>query len=165
MNINTRYLLLIVIQTLFLTTACAGNHQVTQSTKKLGNEAIVQGIYDGFAKGTCEENLVYMADDVIWAHPVYEEIPFARVFKGHDGVREFFEQAIGSLNVLDQQLYKLVSDGDTVVAIGSERMEVKATGLEYFTPWTHVFTFEDGKIARFDEYVDTAAMINAFTGR
>jgi ketosteroid isomerase-like protein len=39
---------------------------------------------------------------------------------------------------------------------------VKTTGLTYDSPWAHVFTLRDGKIARFEGYEHTAAAETAY---
>lgn len=44
---------------------------------------------------------------------------------------------------------------------GIERSKVKATGKEYSVEWVHVISTADGKIATFDEYLDSAAIAAA----
>jgi ketosteroid isomerase-like protein len=51
-----------------------------------------------------------------------------------------------------------------VLALGDERMRVKATGRTYETEWAHVFTVREGKVMEFCEYADTAAVAEAFRG-
>ena len=43
-------------------------------------------------------------------------------------------------------------------------MRVKATGGVYDTPWIHAYTLKDVKVVRFEEYIDTAQMREAFAG-
>jgi ketosteroid isomerase-like protein len=48
--------------------------------------------------------------------------------------------------------------------LGHERMRVKSTGPVFETDWAHVLTLCEGKVLRFHEYFDTAAMVAAFRG-
>ena len=54
-----------------------------------------------------------------------------------------------------------IAQGDKVVVLGHERQRVKATGLTVENDFAMVFTIRDGKIARFRNYEDTAAVAAA----
>jgi uncharacterized protein len=58
--------------------------------------------------------------------------------------------------------HTFVTEGNQVVALGSERSSVKATGQTIAQEWAHVYTVQDGKITRFAAYEDTAALAAAF---
>ncbi len=45
-----------------------------------------------------------------------------------------------------------------VVAVGHTRGKVRGTGREFDVPETHVWTVEDGKITRYESYIDTPKM-------
>jgi ketosteroid isomerase-like protein len=51
---------------------------------------------------------------------------------------------------------------DKVLALGNERVAVRATGKIFETEWAHLFTMQDGKIVKLREYYDTATMAAAF---
>ena len=55
-----------------------------------------------------------------------------------------------------------VAQGDKVVALGTERGRVRATGKTFDNPWALVFTVRDGLITEFRGYEDTAAVASAF---
>jgi ketosteroid isomerase-like protein len=50
-----------------------------------------------------------------------------------------------------------VASQDKVVVLGAQRWKVKSTGITYEDEWAHVFTIENGRITKFQEYHDTAA--------
>ena len=51
-----------------------------------------------------------------------------------------------------------IADGDRVVVLGVSRSTVKGgSGRSFDESWCHVFTIRDGKVAKFYEYLDTAA--------
>lgn len=127
------------------------------------NAQAIDTIYASFATGDLEGVLSVMDDSVVWLHPgTKAEIPFAGEFKGPEGVREFFSIAFSSIDVVEQDVFSTVSEGDQVLVLGRERMRVKATGKEYDSNWIHAYTLRDGKVVRFEEYIDTAQLKDAF---
>ena len=129
----------------------------------LNNLEIVENVYASFASGDMEASLQNMDEEIVWLHPAEGSgIPFAGRFEGRDGVRRFFEIADQSIDVLDQQVHDLVASGDKVVALGYEHMRVKKNGREYKSNWAHVYSFRNGKIIRFEEFIDTAELAAAF---
>lgn len=123
----------------------------------------VRSIYAGFAAGDMQAALGSMSDTIIWEHPgTTADIPFAGRFKGKDGVLRFFEIAGQVIDVLDQQIREMIPNESKVAVLGYEHMRVKATGREYKSNWVHLYTFRDGKIVYFEEFIDTAALRRAF---
>ncbi len=151
--------------------ACAAEPADTETTTDqesevtMTNAQVIDKIYESFGKGDVDGVVSVMADDVVWFHPgSKDDFPLAGEFNGTDGVREFFTIAGTNLDVLDQEVFSTVSEGDQVLVRGREHMRVKATGGEYDTPWIHAYTLKDGKVVRFEEYIDTAQMRDAFAG-
>jgi uncharacterized protein len=58
-----------------------------------------------------------------------------------------------------------IAQGDKVVVLGHERQRVKATGEVVEDDWAMVFTLRGGKITKFRNYEDTAAVAAAHRGR
>ena len=59
---------------------------------------------------------------------------------------------------------RFVGEGDLVVALGHYRWRVKATGREIASEFAHEFTVRDGRIVRFQEFMDTAAFVAGYAG-
>ena len=75
-----------------------------------------------------------MADDVHWYHPGEpEQIPCAGEFEGREGVRKFFEAAMGNLENLGQEIERCITRDNQVALIGQESYRVRSTGKKYFT--------------------------------
>jgi ketosteroid isomerase-like protein len=151
-----------------LSTASVAASETTPSSggAVAGQEAnlqVIRTLYDAFGRGDVDGIVGLMDEGVIWQVPGPAVVPFAGTWKGHAGVRQFFDHAISTLDVLDQKLTGFLADADRVGAIGQERMRVKATGKEYVTNWVHLYTIVGGKIVAFEEFVDTAAQAEAFT--
>lgn len=67
------------------------------------------------------------------------------------------------LENLDSQveMEELVEAGDRVVAIGHTRGRVRANQREFDVRAIHVWTLRDGKVIRFEAYIDTPKMLEA----
>ncbi len=50
---------------------------------------------------------------------------------------------------------QIVADGDTVVALGNYSWKHKTSGAPATVKMAHVFTLADGKLATFQQHVDT----------
>ncbi len=42
-------------------------------------------------------------------------------------------------------------------------MRVKNTGKEYLSNWIHMYTLDNGRVTMFEEFIDTAALVCAFS--
>ena len=139
--------------------ATAGDATLTADEQ---SAAVVTQVYQGFENGDMEGILALMSDDVDWIHPGHADIPFAGTYKGKQGVQHFFENAFEHLDVVEQQVFDFLVKGDRVAALGFEKMRVKVTGKEYESNWIHLYTVRDGKVVRFEEFIDTAAVAAGF---
>ena len=58
---------------------------------------------------------------------------------------------------------EFVAQGDAVVAIGHYRSVTKPSGKTFDADFVMVFTLKDGKVVRFREFTDSAAVNAAFS--
>jgi uncharacterized protein len=125
--------------------------------------ATIDQIYSAFGKGDMPGVFDTLSPDIVWrlvGRPV--DVPYAGEFRGHAGTQKFLEGLVGALDILEFGPSEVIDAGDKIVALGRERCKVKATGRTYETDWVHVFHLKDGKIVRFQEFMDTATMAKAF---
>ena len=54
-----------------------------------------------------------------------------------------------------------MAQGDVVVVVARERGRFRETGRPYETHWVQIFTFRDGRLARFVQICDNSTMIDA----
>ena len=124
-------------------------------------QMVIEG-YQLFQRGDIPHLLQKYHDDAVWIEPEAENVPFAGK---HDGIAEiarFFEQLDAATQAIRFEPKEFIADGDKVVVTGDATWRVKATGRSFDSPWVHVFTIRDGKIAGFQSYHDTAAGERAF---
>lgn len=129
------------------------------------NVMVVQGMYDGFAKGDIPKVLAALDPQVEWSEAenfIYAE---GNPYIGPDAVLQGVFMRIGSdwegfavspTDVLDA--------GDTAVGYGYYSGTYKATGKQARAQFAHFFTFRDGKVVKFQQYTDTAQFKEVVAG-
>ena len=121
----------------------------------MDNIAIVNGAYEGFAKGDIPAVLDALADDVSWNAP--RTLPHGGSFTGKAGVGEFFQGIGANWSSLNLELHGVTAlSADAVVAVVSATGERTSGGAGGYGA-AHVFTIANGKVTRFQEYVDLDA--------
>jgi ketosteroid isomerase-like protein len=124
----------------------------------------VQQAYQHFKNGDIQSVLGLLSEDVEWTLFEIEGVPFSGTRRGPERVGEFFSEVFDTEEVLHFEPRELVAQGDKVVALGNYAWRVKSTGLEYETDFVHVLTMRDGKVARYQEFMDTAVVGAAYRG-
>lgn len=122
------------------------------------NKEIVESLYGYFAVGDIPGALSLMSDDVEWTEA--DGFPLAGTFVGPQAVLDGVFMRLGEIGdhwgvVADQH----VVDGDTVVSLGNYTWKHKSTGEPAAAKMAHVWSFRDGKIAAFQQHVDTVKVL------
>ena len=125
------------------------------------NVRLVGKTYERFKSGDISSFLELLAEDVEWQLPAMEQVSFAGAWRGHAGVRQFLERLAATQDVIEFHWDKFIAQDAQVVVIGRFVMRVKATGRLSASEWAHIWTLSDGRVTRFREYVDTAAVSHA----
>ena len=123
---------------------------------------LVQQTYSNFKNGDIESLLAMMSDDIEWEIPQTENMPFTGKRHGKEMVREFFNTMGMAQESLEFNPMEFITQGDKVVALGHYEWKTRESGQPYGGDWAHVFTISNGKITGFHEYMDTAAVANAY---
>lgn len=121
-----------------------------------------QDPYAAFMRGDIAAVMEAMADDVEWVIPGPSDLPFTGTRRGKQAVQEWF--GILGQNVAFQvfEPREYVAQRDMVVVLVHTEAAAVPTGRAYVNPEVHVLTYQDGKLARFQAYEDTAAIVAAF---
>jgi len=128
----------------------------------MSNTEIVKGMYAAFGRGDVAGVLNGLADDVDWLTPGSKAIPYAGRYNGKAAVSSFFQKLAESCELDPFVIEQYVEQGDVVIALGSYTGRVKATKKAFQSRWSMMFKFRGGKVAKFEEYLDTAAIESAF---
>jgi ketosteroid isomerase-like protein len=122
-------------------------------------------MFGAFGRGDLQRVLNLLTDDVEWRLAGPTQVTYAGIHRGRQTVADFFK-LIGQTTEFEQfEPQEYIAQGDKVVVLGHERQRVKTTGEVGENDWAMVFTVRDGKIARFRNYEDTAAVAAAHRGR
>ncbi len=119
----------------------------------------IRGGYEAFARQDIADVLSRFDDSISW-ESYSTGLPFSgEVFRGREGVGGFFSklpELYEELRVLPEEF---LETGDTVVVLGRHR--ARGAGGEAEAPFAHLWELRDGKVFRFREYVDSAALVQA----
>ena len=129
------------------------------------NVEIVKQSFVAFQRGDMQTVLNLCADDIEFRHPMSTAIwPWAGQ---HRGRAQLAALAAGFWEVEEFEQFEpqeFIAQGDTVVAIGVYSGVAKANGQRARSDWAMVFNLRDGKVARFREFCDCAALVRAHGG-
>jgi ketosteroid isomerase-like protein len=80
----------------------------------------------------------------------------ARIYRGHDGVRESWEQWFDQWEEYAFEVERIVDCGEAVLVVTHEHGRGTASGADVSARNFMVLTFRDGKILRYQEFYDEA---------
>ncbi|WP_136163201.1 nuclear transport factor 2 family protein [Sphingomonas flavalba] len=122
----------------------------------------VNSFFQALGSGDMAAAMALLAADCRWTyHGPDGVIPWAGTFTGPDGVGQFFARFGEHAEPVEMAPQSMEAAGATVFVRGIETSRVKATGKTYSVPWIHAIAVADGRIASFDEYIDSAAVAAA----
>jgi uncharacterized protein len=129
----------------------------------MSNVDIVKDLYGAFARGDVPTVLGAMSPDIEWSEA--EGSPYQPSGAAWIGAEAIVENLFMKL-VTEWEGYTLHPErfhdaGETVVVEGRYTGTYIATGVSADQQYCHVFRFENGKLARFQQYTDTAQMQKA----
>jgi ketosteroid isomerase-like protein len=142
-----------------------GDDLATEKHVELNNVEVIKDAYDAFMQGDADKLLSFMDEDIDWQIAGPDSIPFAGSNRGKNAVRRVLEKSFATVKNQQPEVRDVVAQGDTVTVIGHERGQCSTNDQEYESFWIHVFTLRDGKIIKFREYLDTAAMKGAVASK
>ena len=121
------------------------------------NPQIIRDLYAAFARGDGPAVLATFDPEIVWNEA--ENIAYAdrNPYHGPQQIAEgVFGRVLSDFEGFTATPEQIIHDGDTVVALGRYRGVNHATGVPLNAQFAHVWTFRNGKIARFQQYTDTA---------
>ncbi len=126
------------------------------------NTELMQQVYNSFQSGDIPAILDSLSEEVQWVTAELEGVPVGGTRQGREQVGEFFQTLSDTQESRQLELREFVAQDDKVVALGHYAWHVKSTGREWECDFAHVISVCDGKITRFQEHTDTAALADAF---
>ena len=122
------------------------------------NTRLAQSVYEAFGRGDRAALAEVMADDIEWVNPGDpDDNPNAGMFKGKEAVLGWFGGLASTRDYTTFEPREFIAQNDKVVSLVYAEATVPDTGRAFVNHEAHVWTFRDGKLARFEIYLDTAA--------
>ena len=119
------------------------------------NTETINGVYTAFAKGDIASVLGVLAPNAQWTEA--EGGPYGGVSIGPDAVLKNVFMRIGAeWDGYSAVPTELISDGETVIALGIYSGTYKTTQKSFAAPFAHVWKFHNGKVISFHQHTDTA---------
>lgn len=118
---------------------------------------IVQDLYAAFGRRDVPAIVAAMADDVVWTVHGPGSIPYGGERTGKAAVQGWFATLGEAVTIARFEIDKFIAEGDSVAACGSFACTVNATSKPYATKFVHLWRVPNGKVAAFDDFLDTAA--------
>jgi len=122
------------------------------------NVTLVRSLYDAFRRRDIEAVVGALDPEVEYVQS--DEVPWGGHYRGHAGVVEFFQRLTSTVDSRVEH-ERFVDAGDHVVAVGHTQGKVLATGKEFDVPAVHVWTLRNGKVVRFEAYIDHPRILAA----
>jgi ketosteroid isomerase-like protein len=128
------------------------------------NVQLVRAMYDSFARGDVAEVLGVMDPQIEWNEA--ENFPYAdgNPYIGPTAVAEgVFARLVGEWEYWTLDIQELLDAGSTVVARGRYNAKNRQTGKTISAQFVHMWSVQNGKAVRFQQYADTAQVQAAMT--
>lgn len=129
----------------------------------MSNVDLVNGIYAAFGAGDVPKVLGSMHPQIQWTQSAGYKIGGGVHRSPHAVLEDVFAKIPVAFESFSIDIERLVDAGNLVVMQGHYVAKSKATGESVRAAVAHVLEISDGKIVRFDQYVDSAT-INPILG-
>jgi len=124
------------------------------------NHEIVAAHYAAGAEGDLDGMLAPIEPDTRWTEAAGS--PVAGTYIGREAVLEHVFIALGrDFDGFAFTLDELFDAGDAQIAIGSYRATHRGTGKPFLARVAHVWRFDGGRLATFEQFVDSAKILEA----
>lgn len=121
----------------------------------------IKDIYAAFGRGDITTILASLTDDVSWEFEAPVELSWSGIRKTPQEAAGFFAGIAAEHIDPILKMTEFFSTSDAVAAFGRYQATVKATGILVDTPVAHYFKFRDGKIARYINFINSGAFLQA----
>jgi uncharacterized protein len=120
------------------------------------NTKIVQDCYAAFGRGDVPFIQGQCTENVDWNGSDSPEISYRGRFQGRNEMVQFFVRLAGALDVKAFEPKTYLADGNEVMTTGTWTCSARNTGKTFTAAWAMRFVFDNGRIAWFRAYPDTA---------
>ena len=113
---------------------------------------VVEDVYRRFGEGDIDGFLALCADEIEWVVNGPSNLEKCRSYEGRSGVRQFLD-LLSAWEFTAFEPREFFADGETVVVLGEEKGNDRASRKAFENRWVHVFDVQEGRITRFREFL------------
>ncbi|WP_196894878.1 nuclear transport factor 2 family protein [Aureivirga marina] len=132
----------------------------TENAKK-----VVENYFQAFKNGNMEEiEQIFHEDCLIVSVKENENRKTEELhgtYRKRENVRQFITNILALFHPKEFDIKRIISEENTVVAIGKFVHEVKSTGKLFKSDWVQICIIEDSKIKEYRFFEDSAALLIA----
>ena len=114
---------------------------------------IAKAVYDRFARKDVDGFLALCSEDIEWVVNGPTSLEKCRSFQGIEGVKDFLSVLDRTWRFTSFRPHEFIVSQEQVVVLGDEKGVDQSSGEEFENRWAHVFTFRDGVVVRFREFL------------
>lgn len=124
------------------------------------NKDIIRGTYEASSAEKGQRLRAALAPDASWTEAA--GFPYAGTYVGFEAIAAgVFKRLATEWIDYRAEAHTYLEDGDHVAAFGVYSGTYRATGKAMSATFAHLYTLEDGKIIRMEQYVDSAIVQGA----
>ena len=125
----------------------------------MDNVKLLKNIYDAFGRGDIPTVLAAMSPDIKWYEAENNPyMPSGEAVVGPDVVNDLFMRLGAEWDGFTIHLRTFHGAGDSIIVEARYSGTYKSTGKRMDAQVCHVWDVKDGKLTRFQQYVDTAKL-------
>jgi len=128
-----------------------------QSTTTSSN--VISAVYEAFRRGDIPFILQQISPDAAWRQS--STLPWGGDYRGPAGAGEFFQKLNATMETVSFEARENIDRGDEVLSFGSYACRCRSSQRTGTAEWMFRWKVQDGKIVRFESYIDTAALLAA----
>jgi ketosteroid isomerase-like protein len=110
------------------------------------SEEIVMSLYDAVQRGDYESPFEVIDEDIVWDMTGFGLPDLAKVYRGHDGIREFWTGWLAAWETIEFKTLAAEEHGDHVVVEVEQRNRGRASGVEVDFHYFQATTVRDEKV-------------------
>jgi ketosteroid isomerase-like protein len=119
-------------------------------------------MYSAFAAGDIPGVLALLADDIVWNEAEGNKLTDRSPYVGPQAVLEgVFTRLAEDFEEFAVEIDTILAEGDFVVTQGRYRAKARGSGIEITPRIASFWTVRDGKVAAFQQHVDTLILSKA----
>ena len=122
-------------------------------------ESVIGSIYEAFRRGDIAFILDQVAPTATWRQS--KMLPWGGDYSGPEGAGEFFRKLDAAMETVSFTPRENIAHGDEVMSFGVYEGRSRKTGRTGSAEWMFRWRVQGGKVAAYDAYIDTAALLAA----